>query len=203
MPTWWSWQAWSPPAANSPTLFRPSAYGAWASSSSLATSVAAGLAPTIGWLIAIRAVQGIGSAIIFTTSVVLIGRVFADNERGRAFGIFSSLATVLILIGPIAGGLLTEYLSWRWVFWITVPPALLCLLGLRLPQGTAPHARKAFQLDLPGTLTLTLCVAALSIALMQGPDWGWASPTILGLFVVAVAAGVGFVMIELKARVPI
>lgn len=169
----------------------------------LATSVAAGLAPTIGWLIAIRAVQGIGSAIIFTTSVVLIGRVFADDERGRAFGIFSSLATVLILIGPIAGGLLTEYLSWRWVFWITVPPALFCLLGLRLPQGTAPHARKVFRLDLPGTLTLTLCVAALSIALMQGPDWGWASPTILGLFVVAVAAGVGFVMIELKARVPI
>ncbi|MEM7121171.1 MAG: MFS transporter [Pseudomonadota bacterium] len=169
----------------------------------LVTSVAAGFAPTIGWLIAIRAVQGIGSALIFTLSVVLIGRVFADNERGRAFGIFSSLVTVLILIGPIAGGLLTEYLSWRWVFWITVPIALLCLVGLRLPQGTAPYARKPLRLDPAGTLTLTLSVAALSIALMQGPSWGWLSPTIICLIAVAVVAGVCFVVVELKSRAPL
>ncbi len=169
----------------------------------LVTSVAAGLAPDIGWLIAIRAIQGIGSAIIFTMSVVLIGQVFADDERGRAFGIFSSLVTVLLVFGPIAGGMLTEFLSWRWVFWITVPPALLCLLGLRLPAGTAPHVRKPLQLDITGTVTLTLGLAALSIALMQGPSWGWGSPTILGLLAVAVVSGLSFIVVELRLRMPL
>lgn len=166
-------------------------------------SLAAGFAPDIGWLIAIRAGQGVGAALIFTSSVALIGRVFADNERGRAFGIFSSLVTVLLLIGPIAGGLLTELLSWRWVFWVTVPAALLCLWRLRLPPHPAPELANTWNLDLPGVATLTVSIAALSIALMQGTAWGWDSPAVLGLCVVAVAAGLLFVMTEAKTRAPL
>lgn len=168
-----------------------------------ATSIAAGVAPSIDWLIAIRAVQGMGSALIFTTSVVLIGQVFADEERGRAFGIFSSLVTVLILIGPIAGGLLTEFLSWRWVFWVTVPPALLCLWRLHVPSPIAQRPHKTDTLDLPGIATLTLAIAALSIALMQGVDWGWTSTAVLSLIALAVAAGVLFVVVESRASAPL
>ncbi len=167
------------------------------------TSVVAGFSPDIGWLIAIRAVQGIGAALIFTSSVALIAQVFADNERGRAFGIFSSLATVLILIGPVAGGLLTEFLSWRWVFWVTVPPALLCLWRFRLPSSPAPERKKSRQLDLPGLASLILCIATLTVGLMQGASWGWDSPSILGLFAVSIASGIAFVVIESRSGAPL
>lgn len=168
-----------------------------------AMSVVAGFAQDIGWLIASRAAQGIGAALIFTSSVALIGHVFDDDERGRAFGIFSSAVTFLILIGPVAGGLLTEYLSWRWVFWITVPPALLCLWGLRLPTPISVRPSEGWSLDLPGMATLTLAVATLSTALMQGAAWGWMSPAILSLFAVAIVAGILFLIVETRSREPL
>lgn len=166
-------------------------------------SIAAGSAPDIGWLIAFRAAQGIGAALIFSSSVALIGHVFDHEERGRAFGIFSSFVTILILTGPIAGGLLTEYLSWRWVFWITVPPALLCVWGLRLPTAITVHRDQGWSLDIPGIATLTLSIAALSIALMQGSEWGWGSPAILSLFAVAIVAGLLFPWIVSRSRDPL
>ena len=166
-------------------------------------SVAAGFAPDVGWLIAFRAVQGIGAALILTSSVALIGRVCADEERGRAFGIYSSLVTVLLLIGPIAGGLLTELLSWRWVLWITVPPSLLCFWWLRLPPHPAPQLEKNWNLDFQGLTTLTVSIATLSIALMQGTAWGWVSPAILCLGVVAVATGILFVVTEARTPAPL
>ena len=169
----------------------------------LATSLAAGFAPSIDWLIALRAVQGVGAALIFTTSIILIGQVFADEARGRAFGIFSSLVTVLIVLGPVAGGLLTEFLSWRWVFWATVPPALLCLWRLRLPSPVAAKPDEAKTLDLPGTAALVLCIATLSLALMQGPDWGWGSAAVLSLFSASMTAGLCFIAIESRAARPL
>ncbi|MEM7445816.1 MAG: MFS transporter [Pseudomonadota bacterium] len=169
----------------------------------IVTSVAAGAAPGIDWLIAVRAVQGVGSALMFATGIVLIGQIFGDEERGRAFGILASLATFMLVLGPIAGGLLTEFLSWRWVFWVAVPPALLCLFGFKSPVPLKRPAGKRRSLDLPGFAALTVSIAALSVALMQGPDWGWGSPTILGLFVVAVASGLSFLRIEAKSPAPL
>lgn len=169
----------------------------------IVTSLAAGFAPDIGWLIAIRTVQGMGAALIFATSVALIGRAFADDERGRAFGIFSSMVTLLLLIGPAIGGLLTELLSWRWVFWITVPPAVLCLWRVKLPSAATTARKQIPHVDLPGLTTLTLSIATLSIALMQGREWGWASPAILCLLVVSIAAGVLFYVIESRSHAPL
>lgn len=169
----------------------------------LVTSLAAGFSPSIDLLIVLRAVQGLGAALIFTSSIVLIGRVFDDEERGRAFGIFSSLVTVLILLGPIAGGVLTEFLSWRWVFWVTVPPALLCLWRLRLPSPVAVHAQGAQGLDLPGMAALIVTIATLSLALMQGSGWGWGSARTLALFLTSIAAGSVFFWIESRAARPL
>lgn len=166
-------------------------------------SVAAGFSPRIDWLIACRAIQGLGAALIFTSSVTLIGRVFADEERGRAFGLFSFGATLLIMIGPIAGGWLTDTLSWRWVFWVTVPPALLCLFGLKMPPITVPPPKDKPVLDLPGLATLVLAVAALTLYLMQGSFWGWLSPVMLCLPVMAVASGLAFFWIETRSSAPL
>ena len=166
-------------------------------------SIAAGFAQDIGWLIVSRAAQGVGAALIFSSSVALIGHVFSDDERGRAFGIFSSFVTILILIGPIAGGLLTEYLSWRWVFWITVPPALLCLWGLRLLTPIATPREKNRDLDFAGLTTLSLSIATLSIALMQAADWGWTSPAILCLFAITIVAGILFFIVETRSHAPL
>lgn len=167
------------------------------------TSLAAGLSPDIGWLIAIRAVQGIGAALIFTSSVALIAQVFADNERGREFGIFSSFIAILFLFGPIAGGLLTEFLSWRWVFWVTVPPALLCLWRFQLPPAPVQERNKRRQLDLAGLVSLILCIATLTVGLMQGVSWSWTSPLILCFFAVSIASGIAFVVIENRTSAPL
>ncbi len=167
------------------------------------TSVAAGFSPGIGWLIGIRAVQGVGAALIFPASVVLISETFTSDERGRAFGIFASCATTLLLIGPAVGGILTEFLSWRWVFWITTPAALLCIWRLRMPERKTSRAEQAIELDLPGLITLVVSVAAVSLALMQGAAWHWTPPTILILFAVGVVAGIFFVVCELRSDDPL
>lgn len=166
-------------------------------------SIAAALTTGIGWLIAARAFQGVGAALIFTSSVALIGQVFPDSERGRAFGIFSSVVTILLIAGPIAGGLLTEYLSWRWLFWITVPPALFCLWGLRLPGNVPPQEEAGGRFDVPGMVAQILSVATLTVALMQGAAWGWTSPAVLVLFTIALISGIAFVRIEAVSDSPL
>jgi EmrB/QacA subfamily drug resistance transporter len=168
-----------------------------------ATSLAAGFAPDIGWLVGLRAVQGVGAAIIWPATVVIVSANFADEERGRAFGVFSSWYTMSLLAGPVLGGVLTEYLSWRWVFWVTVPPALLCLWGLPRSGAIARPADRRLHLDVPGAATMIVAVCAMSTALMQGDDWGWTSPAVLGLVVVSVLAAVAFVHRERRAATPL
>lgn len=167
------------------------------------SSLAAGFAPDIGWLVALRAAQGVGAAMIGPASVVIISANFEDEERGRAFGVFSSCYTVLLLVGPVVGGALTEYLSWRWVFWATVLPALLCLWGLRTSRIVARPADRRLRLDVIGALAMIVAVCAVSTALMQGDDWGWSSPAILGLFGAGVLAALFFVRRERRTATPL
>ncbi|MEX0349581.1 MAG: MFS transporter [Paracoccaceae bacterium] len=167
------------------------------------SSLGAGAAPGIEGLIAFRIVQGAGSAMIFTMSVVLIGQHCPPEKRGQAFGIFSSCATAMLLAGPILGGILTHYLSWRWVFWVTVPPALFCLLALRLPDTAAPRDGHPVSFDLIGAMGLAVAVIALSLTLMQGESWGWRAPQILGLGLLAVLSATGFVLHELRRDDPL
>ncbi|RSM55908.1 MFS transporter [Amycolatopsis sp. WAC 01376] len=147
-------------------------------------SALCGLAPSIGWLIAFRILQGLAAAAMSPQPLTLIRRLFAEDERGRAFGIWGSVAAAATLLGPILGGLLTASLDWRWIFWVNVPLcAIAVVVGLRLIPGS------------PGNTTrFDLLGAALSTAGLSLLVWALLSWRALSLpaTVLAVALLIGF-----------
>lgn len=168
-----------------------------------ATSVAAGFAQNETWIIVARSLQGIGAAIVLPGSMAMMMIVFPPEQRGLALGIYGTTGTVFLAAGPLLGGAFTEYLSWRWIFWVNpflvVAIAALVLAFWRDPprQGDAPR------LDKPGLVTLVAGVGLLVMGLMQGPDWGWTSLPVLALIVVGVLSLVAFVVTEFKVRAPL
>ncbi|SDL48855.1 drug resistance transporter, EmrB/QacA subfamily [Nonomuraea maritima] len=164
-------------------------------------SLAAGLAQSGGMLVAARAVQGLGAALLTPTALVLIREVFPDpSERGRAVGIWSAAGPLSMALGPVTGGFISEYLHWSWIYLINVPIGVVTfVLALRtLPAFT--RARR--DLDLPGLATSALALFALTYALIEGESAGWTSPGILAAFGVSAAAGVAFLLAERRAGEP-
>ncbi|MFJ2648663.1 MFS transporter [Streptomyces sp. NPDC087420] len=144
-------------------------------------SAAAALAPGIDALIAARAVQGVGAAIMMPLTLTLLTAAVPAERRGAALGIFGALTGLAVASGPLIGGTLTEHLSWQWIFWLNVPIglALLPLARLRLQESHAPGAR----LDIPGTLLISGGLFGLVYALVNANADGWTSSTVLiGLF---------------------
>jgi DHA2 family methylenomycin A resistance protein-like MFS transporter len=156
-----------------------------------------GLAPSVGWLVAGRVVQGLGPAIVTPTTLAIISATF-DDPRGRAaaIGVWSSGSGLALALGPAIGGLLVVGVGWRWVFLLNVPLVLAVVgLGLRfIPM--IPRGRVLARFDLTGALLTTFGVALLTFALIEGPTRGWGSPMILGAFVVAVLGLIAFVIWE-------
>ncbi|RSN22625.1 MFS transporter [Amycolatopsis sp. WAC 01416] len=147
-------------------------------------SALCGLAPSIEWLIAFRILQGLAAAAMSPQPLTLIRRLFAEEERGRAFGIWGSVAAAATLLGPILGGLLTASLDWRWIFWVNVPLCVIAVvMGIRLIPGSSGNATR---FDLLG--------AALSTAGLSLLVWALLSWSILSLpaTALAVALLVGF-----------
>ncbi len=172
-------------------------------------SLAAGLAQGGAWLITARAVQGMGAAIIFPTSIATISRAFQGEHRGTAFGIQVGIAACFMASGPLVGGFFTSVVSWRWIFWINLPiialiVAMVLAASDRAANGqddSAAKDRHAF--DFTGLALLIGGLCALVIALMQGVEWGWLSPAILALFAAGVVLIVVFVLTELKVSGPL
>ncbi len=168
-----------------------------------ATSVAAGFAQNETWIIVARALQGIGAAIVLPGSMAMMMIVFPPEQRGLALGIYGTTGTFFLACGPLLGGAFTEYLSWRWIFWVNpflvVAIAALVLAFWRDPprQGDAPRVDKR------GLITLVAGLGLLVMGLMQGPDWGWTSLPVLALIVVGILSLVAFVAIEFKVRAPL
>ena len=166
-------------------------------------SLAAGLATTAGGLIAARAIQGLGAALLTPTTLAIISATFeAGRRRAAAIGIWSAVGALALAVGPLIGGLLTQYLSWEWIFFVNVPVGLVTmLLGARVISESrdpnAPH-----RMDLPGVITSTLALFALTYALIEGHDKGWTSPLILGSFAAAALLGLLFVRIENHTATP-
>jgi EmrB/QacA subfamily drug resistance transporter len=131
-------------------------------------SALCGLAPSIGWLVLFRVVQGLAAAAMAPQPLTLIRRLFAADERGRALGLWGSVAATGTLLGPILGGVLTAFLDWRWIFWVNVPfCGIALLMGLRWIPGSRGHAAR---LDLPGALTSTSGLGVLVWALLAWRD---------------------------------
>ncbi len=159
-------------------------------------SVLCGLAPTLGTLVAARAVQGVGGALLVPGSLALLSASFASEDRGRAVGTWSGLAGAFSAIGPFFGGWLVDAVSWRWVFLINLPVAALTLWVVRahVPESRNPAAG-AGRLDLAGAAAVTLGLAGVVFALIEGTVEG-ASSVVVAAGVVGVGALFAFPVIE-------
>jgi len=166
-----------------------------------AASALCGLAPTIYWLIAARVVQGVGGALVQANTGALITHAFPPRERGRALGLNSSMVSAGLLSGPLIGGVITQYLGWRWAFYVNVPiSAIAAPVGWRLLRPSAVSREQ--RLDLPGAFLFLAAVVALLLGLNQGDTWGWTSPATVGTFLLCVLAAVAFVVVELRVPQP-
>jgi EmrB/QacA subfamily drug resistance transporter len=165
------------------------------------SSAACGLAPTVGWLIAARAVQGVAGALLVPSSLAILGSSFSSRERGRAVGTWSSLTSVAGAIGPVAGGWLVQVTSWRAVFFINLPIAatILFITARKVPETRNSSAGR---LDLRGAIAATLGFAGLVFGLIEAPVAGWASSRVWAPLVGGVVALVVFAWIEAKSKDP-
>ncbi len=167
-----------------------------------ATSIWCGLAPTIEMLIAARAAQGVAGALLTPASLAIISAAFADQtERGRAIGTWSGFTAITSAFGPVLGGWLVENISWRWVFFINLPLALIVVV---VALRGVPESRdeRAEGLDIPGAILATAGLGALVFGLIEGPVRGWANPLVLASLVVGVVGLLAFVAVERRVASP-
>ena len=165
-------------------------------------SLLCGLAGNAELLIAARVFQGVGAACMMPATLSIITATFPPRERGAALGIWAGVSAMALAIGPLVGGLITEHISWNWIFFINVPIGLVGLVAARLIIPESKDSSTEQRLDLPGLLTSGIALFALVYALIEANSKGWTSPLILGLFAVALVAGTAFVILELHQRVP-
>ncbi|MFJ8151844.1 DHA2 family efflux MFS transporter permease subunit [Streptomyces sp. NPDC094468] len=163
-------------------------------------SAAAAMAPGIDSLIAARAVQGVGAAVMMPLTLTLLTAAVPEARRGMAYGIWGAVNGLAVASGPLIGGSLTEHVSWHWIFWLNVPlgVALLPLARLRLAESHGTGA----PLDFPGTLLASGGLFGIVYGLVRGPADGWTSSLVLtGLFAGG-ALLVGFVIHGSRAKNP-
>jgi EmrB/QacA subfamily drug resistance transporter len=160
-----------------------------------------GLATSGDMLIAARVVQGAGAALMNPATLSIIAATFPPHRRGTAIGIWAGVAAIALAIGPLVGGLLTEHLSWNWIFFVNVPVGVA---GIVASLVIIPESRDEthVRLDLPGLFTSALGLFALTYGLIEANEHGWTSARILGAFLVAAVALAAFVLLELRQRAP-
>ena len=165
-------------------------------------SFAGGLATSEAWLLAARALQGVGGAIASPTALSLVTTTFEEGpERNRAFGVYAAVSGAGAAIGLIAGGLLTDYLSWRWVLFVNVPIGIT--LAVATPFVLPESERVRGHFDLPGALTSTLGLAALVYGFIHAASDGWNEPVTLASFDVAIVLLSWFLFIEARSTQPL
>ena len=166
------------------------------------SSLACGLAPSSGFLIGARAVQGIGAALMNPASLSIITATFPPRERGQAIGIWAGVSAMALAIGPLIGGLIVDNINWNWIFFINVPVGVVGIVVSRLVIKESRDTSHEQSVDVPGLVLSSGGLFALSYALIEGNSHGWTSPEILGLFAAAVALLVAFVLVEHFQRLP-
>ncbi|MEU3610883.1 DHA2 family efflux MFS transporter permease subunit [Streptomyces sp. NPDC006872] len=163
-------------------------------------SAAAAMAPGIDSLIAARAVQGVGAAVMMPLTLTLLTAAVPAAKRGMAYGIWGAVNGLAVASGPLIGGSLTEHVSWHWIFWLNVPLglALLPLARLRLAESYGAGS----PLDIPGTLLASGGLFGLVYGLVRGPADGWTSPLVLTGLIAGGVLLVAFVLHGLRAKNP-
>src|SRR6185437_12250230 len=166
----------------------------------VAASVACALAPGVGWLIAARTVQGVGSALVMPLAMALLGAAIPPERRGAALGVFSALTGLAVVGGPLVGGFIVQSLAWQWIFWVNLPigVALVPLVLARIEESHGPRTR----LDVVGLALVSGGALGLVWGIIRANSIGWGDGEVL----VALAAGAllmaAFVWWELRVDAP-
>jgi EmrB/QacA subfamily drug resistance transporter len=165
-----------------------------------AASAACALSTDASALIAARAVQGAGAAMIMPVALGLLNGAFPPERRGWATGIYGSVTGLAAIVGPVLGGLITEHIAWQWIFWLNVPIAMVAILLVlrRIGEIRGPGGA----LDLPGLVLAAGSALGVTWALVRGNAAGWSSAETLSTLLGGVVFGVLFVIRELRARTP-
>jgi EmrB/QacA subfamily drug resistance transporter len=163
-------------------------------------SAACALAGTAQALIAARAAQGAGAALVMPLAMAILSGAFGREERAKALGIFSGVTGCALIIGPAIGGLITENLGWRWTFWINLPIGLIAIVMVfaRLRESFGPKAA----LDIPGLLLVAIAALALVWSLLRGNPVGWTSPEVMSTLALGLVFALAFVAWEWRASAP-
>ncbi|MCU1617813.1 MAG: drug resistance transporter, EmrB/QacA subfamily [Frankiales bacterium] len=166
------------------------------------SSVGCALSASVQQLIAARAVQGIGAALLVPGSLALISASFPEKERGKAIGTWSGFSGITAAVGPVLGGFLVDHFSWTWAFLINVPMALLVLwiVWRHVPESRGASARGG--LDFWGALLATAGLGGIVYAFIEAPTQGWHALAVLAALAIGVLGGVGFIAAERKVRSP-
>jgi EmrB/QacA subfamily drug resistance transporter len=166
-------------------------------------SIACGLAPTIGWLIAARAAQAVGGTMLNPVAMAIVANTFPDAaERARAIGVFGSMSGLALALGPVLGGLLVAAFGWRSIFAVNVPVVVLAIVfaAMFVPESRAARARR---LDPPAQLLIAVLLGGVVFAVIEGGSLGWGSPVILGAAAASVLSGIALVLVERRHREPL
>jgi len=166
-------------------------------------SLAAGLAGNLELLVASRAVQGLGAALVTPTTLAIISATYPNpRERTAAVGIWSAVGALALAVGPLLGGLISQHLTWGWIFFINVPVGIATIaLGMwAIRESREPSAPR--RVDLPGTVLSALSLFALTYALIEGHDRGWTSGLITSSFALAFILAVAFILVERRSSEP-
>jgi EmrB/QacA subfamily drug resistance transporter len=167
------------------------------------SSAIAGASPDPELVIALRVVQGVGAAIAFPVSLAIVTNAFPAGRVERAIGIVFGIAVIGTAAGPVVGGLLTEVLSWRFVFWLNIPIAVV-VVGLVLTSVDESRDETVPRLiDLPGLVLIVGGVASISFTFDKADRWGWLSASTIGLLAVGLVLLLVFVLVESRVRYPL
>jgi EmrB/QacA subfamily drug resistance transporter len=167
-----------------------------------AGSLLCGLAPGVAALIAARVIQAVGAGLMVPASLSLLLAAVPASARARAIGTWSALGALGAALGPVIGGALVQ-LSWRWVFWINLPVAVITVLLARKVVPESRDSGASGRPDVIGAGLLAAAVGLIALALVEAPDWGWGSARFIGLLAASLACGVGMVARSRRHHSPV
>ena len=167
-----------------------------------ASSLFIAFSQTSEWLVAGRALQGVGAAFMMPATLSIITNAFPPQERGKAIGTWAGASAVALAIGPVVGGFLVEHVSWQSIFLINVPVAVLAVVVTLWATHESRDPTAVRTVDYWGVVTISIGLGALVLGLVEGNSWGWTSAGIIALFAIAVLGLAGFFVAEHRVRAP-
>ena len=163
-------------------------------------SAGAALAPGVGLLIASRALQGVGGAIVLPIGLTIVASAFPLSRRGTAIGILEGVTGLAVIAGPVMGGAISHWLPWQWIFWINVPVALVAIFVVQVVVEETFGPDKT--IDLAGLVLVSIAATATVWSLARGNTVGWASAESIAVAVIGLVSAMGFVVWERRAPAP-